>query len=294
MQTAHRILAITVFLIIGATLVARADNVDLKDLLDGKHVPLSLQLKDLDGSWRRVRVSPSDAGATFGMYQQLLTGAAGGVFYTKGESVLIAGETYVIAYQQPSKLVDTMSIFRGGTPAELPPVTPETRLTLTLIQLRTAGSLTDIRPFNMEEAIADQTSVHRVITGENDKFLNDLSANNLKQFGLGLAMSASDHNGKLPDLSDPQGTKKALTQYISNDKVFLHPKTGQPYRLNPSLSGKEYPGSNAVSIVVVYEPVQAADGTRAVLYCDGHVARVTEANWQELKKISNIPTPPQR
>jgi prepilin-type processing-associated H-X9-DG protein len=39
----------------------------------------------------------------------------------------------------------------------------------------------------------------------------------------------------------------------------------------------------------VYEAEPSSDGTRAVLFGDGHVERVNESKWLELKKSSNIP-----
>jgi prepilin-type processing-associated H-X9-DG protein len=76
---------------------------------------------------------------------------------------------------------------------------------------------------------------------------------------------------------------------IPSERVFVHPKTGEPYQPNPSLSGKQWQGPNASDAAAVYEAKPAEDGTRAVLFGDGHVERVTEARWLELKKTSNIP-----
>ena len=289
MKTAHRILAITVLAIISIAQVARADNADLKELLSGKQVPLTLKLKDLDGSWRRTRVSSSDSSnALLGMYAQLMEGG-GSVYYTKGETVVLDGLTYIIAYQHLTKPVDTMALFRGGSPPEPEPLTAESPLALALIQLRATGTLGDIRPFNLDEEIAEQAGIRQAVEGAQDKNVNLNSVNNLKQIGLGLAMYADDHNGKLPDLSDPQSMKKAITRYIANEKVFLHPKTGKPYQPNPSFSGKEWQGTNTVDNVLAYEAEPGDDGTRAALFGDGHVARVNETRWQELKKTSNIP-----
>jgi hypothetical protein len=175
MKTAHRILAVIMFAIVGIASVARADNADLKDLLSGKQVPLALKLKNLDASWRRVRVSPSDAGAFLGMYAQLLGGAGSGVYYTKGEVVVLAGLTYVIAYQHPIKPVDTTALFRGGTPPEPEPLTPESPLALALIQLHTAGTLGDIRPFNLDQEIAERAGLQKAVEGAHDSSVNATS-----------------------------------------------------------------------------------------------------------------------
>jgi prepilin-type processing-associated H-X9-DG protein len=290
MKTVHHILAVVMFAIIGVTSVARADSATLQDILSGKQVPLALKLKDLDGNWRRVRITASsDTGAFLGMYAQLMGGAGAGVYYTKGDVVVLAGLTYVIAYQHPSKPVDTMALMRGGTPPEPETLTPETPLTLALIQLRTASTLGDIRPFNLDQEIAERAGLQKAVEGAHDGSVNAASVSNLKQIGLGLAMCADDHDGKLPNMSDPQSMKKALTKYITSENVFVHPKTGKPYQPNPSMSGKEWQETNTVDAVLVYEPDPAQDGTRAVLFGDGHVERVNETKWLGLKKTSNIP-----
>jgi len=127
-----------------------------------------------------------------------------------------------------------------------------------------------------------------------DKAFNAISVSNLKVVGLGLMMYSDDYNNVLPNLSDAESMKIAVAAYVSKDesraeKFFVHPKTGRPYQPNSSLTYKERTGFNAPSaIAVVYEDAPAADATRAVLFGDGHVERVTESRWLELKKSSNI------
>src|SRR5207248_2472815 len=41
--------------------------------------------------------------------------------------------------------------------------------------------------------------------------------------------------------------------------------------------------------VAFFEPVAAPDGSRAVLFLDGHLGRVTAAEWPKLKTSSGIP-----
>ena len=134
-------------------------------------------------------------------------------------------------------------------------------------------------------ARADNTNL---VEGERDKGVNARSVMYLKQIGVGLLMYADDNNNVLPDLSDAQSLKKAIWDYIKDEKVFVHPKTGKPYQPNSSLSGKDGKGTNIANAVVVYEDEPAEDGTRAVLFGDAHVERVNETRWLELKKTSNI------
>jgi prepilin-type processing-associated H-X9-DG protein len=120
------------------------------------------------------------------------------------------------------------------------------------------------------------------------------SVTNLHAIGIAWSMYADDWNDKFPDLSDAQNMKEAIARYLSTDtskaeRFFVHPNTGRPYQPNSSLSFKKRQGFNYPSqIVLVYEDAPARDGTRGVLFGDGHVERVTESQWLELKKTSNI------
>jgi prepilin-type processing-associated H-X9-DG protein len=137
--------------------------------------------------------------------------------------------------------------------------------------------------------------LNKVLERARDNGFNALSVSNLKMIGIALMMYADDYNNILPDLSDAQNMKKAVAAYVSTDKSktekhFVHPRTGKPYQPNSSLSYKELKGPNAsADIAVVYEDALPEDGTRAVLFGDGHVERVDNARWLELKKTSNIP-----
>ena len=135
----------------------------------------------------------------------------------------------------------------------------------------------------------------------------------LERLGIALQMYAQDYDETLPPMQTPAAVKKALYLYVrKNDVVFLDPRTSQPYEPNPSLSGKAVGtvgryvrpagGKQARYILVIktqiprrsetiglYEPIPAPDGTRGVLFLDGHVARVSEAEWKRLKKASGIP-----
>jgi prepilin-type processing-associated H-X9-DG protein len=135
-------------------------------------------------------------------------------------------------------------------------------------------------------------AVNKVIEVDRDKAVNARSVSNLHQIGLAWMMYADDYNNKLPDLSDAQSMKEALARYLGkgSEKAFVHPRTGKPYQPNSSLSHQERRGPNAsANFAVVYEDEPFVDGTRGVLFGDGHVERVTETRWQELKKTSNIP-----
>jgi hypothetical protein len=268
-----------------------AETVDLKDLLAGTRAPLDHKLKDLDHSWRRISLAgSSDAFNYLAAYARLFGTTGNSFYYTKGETVPVAGETYLIAYRSQTKAPDMSAVLRGGTPPPPEPLTPETPLALSLIQLRTAGSLTDIRPFNLEQELAEQYADRGIFEEGQQNASHNTSLSNLKQIGLGIAMYADEHNDKLPDLTDVLRLKQALLpKFISNEKVFVQPRTGEPYATNPSLSEHAWQGPNASDTIVVYESRPAGDGSRTSLFLDGHVERLSEARWQKLMRSSGIP-----
>jgi hypothetical protein len=108
-----------------------ADN--LADVLRGNSTPTSFKLKELTPEWRAMSTNGQ---FEFGNLQTFVGTFASGSFatnyYTKGQTVTIGSETYVVAYSLLS-IVEKVS--------------PETPLNLSLLNLKTIGSLTNIRAF---------------------------------------------------------------------------------------------------------------------------------------------------
>ena len=116
------------------------------------------------------------------------------------------------------------------------------------------------------------------------------SDSNLKQLGLAMIQYTQDYDEMMPPMKDAATTKKALYPYVKNDDVFLSPKTHQPYLPNTSLSHRTLASFNSpAEMVIYYEAAPAPDNTRALLFLDGHVKRVPEAEWPSLKAASHVP-----
>jgi prepilin-type processing-associated H-X9-DG protein len=138
------------------------------------------------------------------------------------------------------------------------------------------------------------------------------SVSQLKQIGLALLMYAQDYDEMLPPMQNAATVKRALSPYVrGNEAVFADPLTHEPYQPNPGLSGRrrslvvtsgrdsqgkptrprrhpsEIPAP-AAQVVAFYEASPAPDGTRAVLFLDGHVQVIPEAEWPRLKRASRI------
>lgn len=255
---------------------------ELGDVLRGKVYPLSVKAGDLDRSW--VGLTPvGDAGIGLAEVYAAMLGGQPLVYYTKGDTVQAAGETFLVAYGRQIDQQTLLEMMRGGPePMPLEPITAETRLTLSLLNLRSARSLTNIQPFDLSEETAQQ----KVWVEAQQRAL---SLGNLKNLALALQMWLADHEDTLPDLSSMEAVGTTLDEYVKNRTVFTHPVTGQPYGVNSSLSGLRLLEVRDISnTAVFYEQTTWSDGTRGVAFLDGHAARVSPEKWQEIKRISGI------
>jgi prepilin-type processing-associated H-X9-DG protein len=158
--------------------------------------------------------------------------------------------------------------------------------------------MVDVQPFDPARDI--ERPQDRVAAAEAQ------SVANLRQVGLALAQYAQDYDEKLPPmrsahslqqmrearLNPPQtATVQYLLQpYARSIEIFRHPGTKRIYRPNPFLSRKSLAAINSpAQMVTFYEAVPAANGRRAVLFLDGHVERVAEADWPRIRQASRIP-----
>jgi len=168
----------------------------LQDVVAGKDAPLSLHLKDLGPDWKRMTVSIQGAGAGMGdlmsqimpmammggsggkgkdemMGMAVLSGMFGGgggsgqpVYYTKGQTAAIGGETFLVAYKYEKPQVDFMQLVmesekNGGKEPDFAKLmaggklTPDSPLSLSLVNVRSISSMGGIRTFDMNAEIAE-------------------------------------------------------------------------------------------------------------------------------------------
>lgn len=256
--------------------------------VSGSSLPLSLKLKDLDGNWRTF--SSSDASNQVQSYMAMMSGSSHDTYYTKGETETLGGELYLIAYHQKLTL-DMAGMMRGG-PSQgpvRPVMTPDTELSLCLLNLHTAGSLNDIQPFSLQEALLPPPTPPAPVVAS----AAEVSVSNLKQIGLGLIQYTQDHDEVLPPMQSASAAKAAIFPYIKSDSVFEQPPSHTFYRPNASLSRRKLATFDSPATMVVYfETSPQADGRRAVLFLDGHVKRLEDPEWQQFKAASHVPAAP--
>jgi hypothetical protein len=125
-------------------------NGTLQALLHNSSYPLTLQLKNLDGDWRRLSIGGQ---AEAGVHTELASSLADNVYYTRGETTNLGGETYMVAYQveTPNKYASPLSA--NFDAYQTPKLTMETHLTLNLVNLRTTSGLYDVTQLNVQDEI---------------------------------------------------------------------------------------------------------------------------------------------
>lgn len=285
------LLALLAFALPGYGQETESKTMTFKEVLSGTTTPLTMKLKDLNGDWRRMKVGGNGEGSAG--YMELLSGmfsGGGGVYYTRGDTVTSGSETYVIAYRVPAKNLNFSELMRSNQPPPPEKLTPETTLTLSLLNQRTSGSFVDIRPFNLSDEISTSETAITQSEDATTQAKGTSSLSNLKQIGLSLLMYVQDYDEVLPPLKNPATVKTLLMPYVKNETVFINPITKTPYRTNPILSYHKLGHiAKPAEMIVFYEDSPAPDNTRGVAFLDGHARRIPESKWPEWKRLSKIP-----
>lgn len=119
-------------------------------LLDGKANPLTLKLKDLDPTWRVFSTSSSS-------YTELITSAmlgnSGNRVFTKGETVTIGTDLFLITYKADAPNLSSLMGGGGGMPKPVP-LTADTVLRLSLMNIHAVTTMDGIRAFDLKEQTA--------------------------------------------------------------------------------------------------------------------------------------------
>lgn len=129
---------------------------DFTELISGKNLPLTLKLKNLDNKWRRLTVSNQSETSNWLEIFGAISGALQtGTYYTKGQTVTADSETYFVVYRLQSTQKDLRALVQSDSSTKFTPavLTPETTITLSLLNLRTVNGLNDLVPFNLQQEI---------------------------------------------------------------------------------------------------------------------------------------------
>ncbi len=260
---------------------------DFSTVLVGKVVPLSMKLKSLDASWRKFSMG---AGRDYySMWDPF--GATG---YTRGDVIVVGGETFLVSYRPPEDRAYQRAVNRGGpVQAQSAPLTPDTPVVLNLVNLRTLPGVTPMAPFNLKTELADYEKATKEIAAARQAEMEMYNRgaggeSNLSTLAIAIQMYAEDYEA-LPPLTSMDAAKAALSEYVPSEEAFTDPMTGGPYGVNSSLSGKRTSEiSGPATAVVFYQTQPGPNGMREVAYADGHTQGVSEADWAKVKEQNGI------
>lgn len=114
-------------------------------ILSGSVTPLTIKLKDLDSNWRVFTAASSD-------YTNILATAMGGggnKVFTKGDTVSIGNDVFLVTYK--AEAPDMTALFAGGGPPKPKPLTSDSVLRLSLLNLHALSAMDGIRVFDLKE-----------------------------------------------------------------------------------------------------------------------------------------------
>lgn len=262
----RKTVAVFVLILVVAALavqVQAADPIkpDLKELLTGKAFPLTVKMKDMDSNWVQFTANEGSADKSLS-----------GTYCTKGETVLVGKDTYLVAYNTREKLTES------------------TVLNLSLINTNSMGSFDKICPVAMKSAEPVTVKVAGSITEwKSGSPAGSDSVSNLRDLIVSLLMYAAGNDDTLPMLDNPAMVKQALSPFVTSKMSFLDPATKKPYMINSILTEHKIAHIKfPMYMAVFYEEKPDAGGLRAVAFLDGNVRRVNESEWTSLKRLSKI------
>jgi hypothetical protein len=284
---------------------------EFQELILGNKAPLSRQLKDFDSSWRQVAISGQyEMADLMKSWTNLISpNIYNNTYYTQGKTVKVNDETYVVAYRLASSgepldlnsllegIMGSVSGLAGGdceAIASLGKITPETEVTLSLLNLKTIGSLNNIRPFDLETDLAmleeAEEQAQEACEQANLAAMDSQVESNLQSLGSALRSYAEQNDQHLPDMTDLEKVKLALQEFVYDESIFYHPETFEAYLVNSSLSTRNLAElDQGEEIVAFYEASPAADGTIGVVYTNGFYQRIAAEEWDAVKETSNLP-----
>jgi hypothetical protein len=265
----------------------------LARIVSGRAYPLTLRLNQLTPRWRRISMR-RNIDPTY--YTPALAHLLGddteriSLYYTRGNTVRIGGQTYLVAYHAQMTRPTYAASRRPPSPtthAHVQKLTRNSLLRLSLLNLRLCGHFLDIRPFDLQGELAEANRPapfsFGVFQTARLKAANSACDASLKQIGAALLMYCQDHEEKFPPMQDAPHAKKALLEYVRSESVFTHPRTHQAYRPNAALTGKGLAQIASPSrTVAFYEASVSGDHTRGVLFVDGGVRRLSENEWKKI------------
>ena len=284
-----------VVLLIGALAAAAkaqtGEPANLYEALKDQHISTQMKAQDLTADWHVITAGTTNLLLALtdsrDMPNQMY-------YYTNGKIFPFGKQRYLVVYHTRDK-----SDFRKRSQSEDDQdkgfLLKNAVLELSLLPLNDTQSIHEVKQFDPQiDFLAP------------DVVAQDDSVSNLKQIGLALLMYTQDYDEKIPPMvaarnaDDIQNVSSNITEhttvqsrllpYVKNAKVFLQPQTHRPYLPNYKISrlGLDRIKTPPYQTFAFYEDAPDSEGKRAVLYLDGHVARIDEEEFQRQRKAQGI------
>ncbi|NJN74422.1 MAG: hypothetical protein HC799_17330 [Limnothrix sp. RL_2_0] len=140
-------------------------RVSANPLAESSDLPLSLTLGELDGSWRKFKTSGQyEFGDLMKAWANLIGFSSyNNLYFTQGKTITVAGNSYLVAYRFPvsdedinlEEMFDSWQLGEGCDPSEMTDsmISLDTKVSLSLLNPNTIGSLNDIESFDVTTEI---------------------------------------------------------------------------------------------------------------------------------------------
>lgn len=265
----------------------RCDGAVMSDVFNKDVYPLTVQLQKMEG-WKcftlTETVKPVDG--------TLTANAApfpSAIYFTQGDTLAAGNELFLIAFHLPAQAIDITQAraVHATQPEDL--MNPNTELVISLLNMHTINMI-DIRP--AEAGLLQMLGNNETVEQARSEAQRAESMSNLRQLIVGLLIWSNKNNNILPPMKSLDELKKLLQQNSPEliGRLWIDTVTGQPYLTNASLSGKalrEY--DQHMQLIVAIYSIEYPDGSRVVVFLDGHAENVTPDRWNELKTQSGLP-----
>lgn len=280
------------------TIASLAEEATFADLLSGKVEPLSVTGKEMGDGWMQLGVE--EAGKSESEFLNAIfendrqVPASTLPFFTRGHVVTCAGKSFLVVYRVPFKIPAALlqsneEESQPGTKRE-DEFSPDTRLLMTLIEMKWIKSLQNLLPANPAELYTKTSpTVEQPATGElavaQRKARQTKATSDLRQLALAALMYAQENEERLPQMTG----QRDIEVILKVPAAILHsPVSGQEYRYNYALSGKALGAiRNPTENIIFYDEADNT-GKRVAAFVDGHVELLTAERWKQLLAVGRI------
>ena len=264
-----------------AASTASTDDTNLRAFLTGTQMPLSLKMRDLTPEYRSFVLARSND--TFLDYMRMVGAMQGlefGRYYTTGQTATLGGQEYLVCYR-PQTQVDprAMRNFGHGDPVVPLKPGPDDALSLSLIDLKTAGGLNDVRRFDPKREMRSDADGRAA------------SMRTLAVLGQGFRQAIRARGDVVPTVGDTvdAATRRAFYPQVHDERTWRNPATDEFYAVNPAISGLRLRDvQNAKYLPAFYEAEPSGDGSVGIVFLDGHTERATPERWERYQEVEPI------